>query len=80
MDTLKQLQRIFRFVFDDDTLEINIETKASDIEEWDSLSHMQLIVEIEKEFDIKFTTNEIKSAKNVGEFIEFIERKKVRNN
>ena len=75
MKTMELLQDIFRDVFDDEELTIGEETTAADIEDWDSLSHMQLIAEIEKRFDVRFT-DEIRSAKNVGEFAALIERKK----
>lgn len=76
MKTMEMLQDIFRDVFDDEGLTIGEETTAADIEDWDSLSHMQLIAEIEKRFGVRFTTDEIRSAKNVGEFAALIERKK----
>lgn len=76
MKTMELLQDIFRDVFDDEELTIGEETTAADIEDWDSLSHMQLIAEIEKRFGVHFTTDEIRSAKNVGEFAALIERKK----
>ena len=50
-------------------------TTAEDIEDWDSLTHIQLIEEIEQEFKIKFTLQEITGLKNVGEFITLVERK-----
>lgn len=75
MDIKAKLQDIFRDIFDDEELVIFDEMTADDIEDWDSLTHMQLIIEIEKTFNIKFSTMEIKSANNVGEFIGFIERK-----
>lgn len=75
MKTIEELQTIFREIFDDDELVITNETTADDIEDWDSLTHMQLIVQIEKKYNIKFTTAEIKKAANVGEFVQIIEEK-----
>lgn len=75
MNIIDKMQEIFRDIFDDEDLVITMETTAEDIDDWDSLTHMQLILEIEEEFSIKFTTDEIKSAKNVGEFIGYIESK-----
>ena len=75
MDIMNEVQEIFRAVFDDDGLIISSQTTADDIEDWDSLTHMQLIVMLEKHYKIKFTTAEIKKAANVGELIEIILRK-----
>lgn len=75
MDIIVELQEIFRDIFDEEDLVISRDTTAEDIEDWDSLTHMQLIVEIEKKYNIKFTTAEIKKAANVGEFIDIIEEK-----
>lgn len=75
MTTKERLQLVFREVFEDEEIEITEETTADDIEEWDSLTHIQLIVETEKEFNIKFTTIETIKLKNVGEFISLIEKK-----
>ena len=75
MDIMNEVQEIFRKVFDDDGLIISSRTTADDIEDWDSLTHMQLIVMLEKHYKIKFTTAEIKKAANVGELIEIILRK-----
>ena len=75
MEIIEELQEIFREIFDDDDLVLSRETKAEDIEDWDSLTHMQLILEIEKKYGIKFTTAEIKKAANVGEFIDIIKGK-----
>lgn len=71
-EILKRIQAIFQDVLDNEDIELNAETTAEDIEEWDSLSHIQLIVAIEKELKIKFTSMEILSWKNVGEMIECI--------
>lgn len=75
MTTKERLENVFRDVFEDDEIVITDETTAEDIEEWDSLTHIQLVVETEKEFGIKFTTVETMKLKNVGEFIALIEKK-----
>ena len=62
-------------VFDLDELELTDETSANDIEEWDSLSHIQLIVAIEKAFGIKFTSLEIMKWRNVGEMVTSMQEK-----
>ena len=54
---------------------LNDDTTADDVEEWDSLSHVQLIVAIEKAFGIKFTSNEILSWSNVGQLVDSIENR-----
>ncbi len=75
MKTLEELQLIFRDIFDDDEILLKNETTSDDIEDWDSLTHMQLIVAIEQKYNIRFTTAEIKKATNVGEFIQIMEDK-----
>lgn len=74
-ELLQQIQEIFRDVLDNDEIKLAHDTSASDIEEWDSLSHIQLVVAIEKHFKIKFTSKEIIGWKNVGEMIECLTRK-----
>ena len=71
----EKLLEIFRDVFDDDDLVLFDEMTADDVEDWDSLSHINLISDIEGRFQISFTTEEIISTKNVGEFISLIECK-----
>ncbi len=70
-----KLQNIFRKVFKEPDLEIFPEMNANDVDGWDSLSHMEMINETEYEFGIKFKIREIRRLKNVGEFIELIEKK-----
>ena len=71
----EKLNEIFMDVLDLDECELTDETSASDIEEWDSLSHIQLIVAIEKAFKIKFTSLEIMKWANVGEMVNSMEEK-----
>jgi acyl carrier protein len=71
-EIFEKLNEIFVDVLDLDEVKLTDETSANDIEEWDSLSHIQLIVAIEKEFKVKFTSKEIMSWKNVGEMVDCI--------
>jgi len=73
---VKELNLVFQRVFDDPSLMIFESMTAKDVEDWDSLSHIRLIVEVEKHFSISLTTKEVKSLANVGEFIHLIFRKK----
>ena len=66
---------IFRNVFDDEDLIISESTKADDIDEWDSLAHIRLVVSIEKALELRFTTDEISNLANVGEMAELILKK-----
>ena len=74
-EIFNKLNEIFIDVLDLDEVELTDETSANDIEEWDSLSHIQLIVAIEKTFGIKFTSLEIMKWKNVGEMVDSMEEK-----
>ncbi len=71
----EKLQEIFRDVFDDETIVVFDGMTSDDVENWDSLSHINLITDIETQFGITFTTEEIVDTKNVGEFIRVIEAK-----
>ena len=72
MDIRSKLQEIFQDVFDDEEIELFDAMTAADVEDWDSLSHITLIHEIEAAFGIRFTTTEVLATKNVGEFIALI--------
>ena len=74
-NTIDQLTPIFRNVFDDEDLIISESTKADDIDEWDSLAHIRLVVSIEKALELQFTTDEISNLANVGEMAELILKK-----
>jgi len=75
MDTLTQLQEVFRGVFDDDALEIRRETTAQDVEAWDSVQNVTLMMEVESVFHVRFSTAEMAYLKNVGELVDLIESK-----
>lgn len=74
-EILNEVQDIFRDILDNEEIELSDTTTADDVEEWDSLTHIQLIVAIEKHFKIKFTSKEILSWNNVGEMIDCIASK-----
>ena len=68
----ERLDEVFRTVFDDDTITVYEDTTSADIEDWDSLEHIDLIVSIEKEFGMKFTMSETTGMKDVGEMVGII--------
>jgi acyl carrier protein len=72
---LEKLNGIFTDVLDNDDIKISETSTANDIEEWDSLNHIQLVVAIEKSFKVKFTTYEIQTWKNVGDMVNSIQAK-----
>jgi acyl carrier protein len=71
----QKLTTIFRDIFDDPSLQLSSEMTAADVENWDSLSHIDLIVAVEKQFNIKLTTAEVRGLNNVGDFISLIAKK-----
>jgi acyl carrier protein len=74
-DILSKINEVFVDVLDNEELVIVEETTASDVEEWDSLTHIQLVVGIEKKFGIRFTSAEIQKWNNVGEMMDSISSK-----
>ena len=75
LNVFEELRDMFKAVFDDEDLEITPEMTARDYEDWDSLAQIQLIVEAERRFGVKFTTQEMNGLKNVGDFAKLIEGK-----
>ena len=71
-DILAKVQEVFRDELEVEYLVLTDETTADDVEEWDSLSHVQLVVALEKAFGIKFTSREILSWDNVGDLVDCI--------
>ena len=69
-----QLTTIFRDTFSNDSLEIKDEMTAADIPEWDSLSHLNLVLAVESEFNIHLTTREIRDMQSVGDLVELIKK------
>ena len=74
-EIFKKVNEIFCDELDNEDIVLNDDTTADDVEEWDSLSHVQLIVAIEKAFGSKFTANEILSWSNVGQLVDSIENR-----
>ena len=69
---MEKLNEIFQDIFDDDTLVITENTTANDIEDWDSLEHINLVSAVEKAFGMKFRMQEVSGMKNVGEMADII--------
>ena len=74
-EILKKVNAVFVDVLDDEKIVLTEATTANDVEEWDSLNHIQLVVAVEKKFGIRFTSREIQSWKNVGEMVDSISAK-----
>ena len=68
----EELTTLFLDVLSLDALSLNDATVASDVENWDSLNHINLIVAIEQKFKVSFTTREVKKLKNVGEIVDLV--------
>ncbi len=71
-DVYERLVAVFREVFDDDSIEINDETVADDVDGWDSFEHINLVVAIEDEFAFKIPMGKVVTMKNVGEMVDII--------
>ena len=75
MEILERLTPVFHKVFDNDAIVLTPELTADDVDEWDSMSHINLMIAIELEFGIEFRQREIQSFANVGELVATIEKK-----
>jgi acyl carrier protein len=72
---LEELQTIFRYILDQPGLVLTRESNANNVEDWDSLSHINLVTSIEKRYKIKFTLGELQELKDVGDMIDLIKVK-----
>ena len=72
------LNQVFRQVLEDDTLVLTPETTADDVEGWDSMNHIFIVVELEKRFGVKFQAAEMEELKNVGELVTLVKQKLAR--
>ena len=72
-EIFEQLNEVFRDVFDDESITVTDETTADDIEDWDSLEHINLIAAVEQQFGVRFNMGQIVTLKNVGEMADLIE-------
>ena len=68
-----RLAQIFRDVFDEDSIKVTPELSAKDVDGWDSLTHIRLILTVERAFKIKFSTSEIGKLENVGDLVALIQ-------
>ncbi len=75
MLTIEMLEPVFREVFDDKTISLNRATTANDLDDWDSLTHMNLVIALELRFKIKFALGELQLLKNVGDMLDMINKK-----
>lgn len=71
-EVYETLNEVFRDVFDDESIEVNDDTTSGDIEDWDSLEHINLIAAVEQEFGVKFNMGQVVTMKNVGEMVDII--------
>ena len=75
METIERLTPVFHKVFDNEDIVLTPELTADDVDEWDSMSHINLMIAIELEFGIEFDQSEIQTFANVGELVTTIEKK-----
>ena len=74
-EVFERLNKVFRDVFDDDDITVTETTTSADIDDWDSLEHINLVAAVEQEFGMKFTMGQVVAMKNVGEMADIILQK-----
>lgn len=70
-----KLTQVFHDVFDDETIVVHEKLTADDVDEWDSLTHIRLVMAVEKAFGLKFSAAEVEQLRNVGDLVTLIEAK-----
>jgi acyl carrier protein len=68
----ERLTQLFQDIFDDDSISVTPELSAKDVDGWDSVTHIRLMLTVEKAFEIKFSTSEIGNLKNTGDLVTLI--------
>ncbi len=71
-----EILEVFREVFDDPSLEVSSETTASDVPNWDSMMHVSLMLAVERQFGIRFSSSEVAGLKNVGELQMLVDQRR----
>ena len=74
-EIIERLNDVFRDVFGDDSISVTADTTSADIDDWDSIEHINLIGAVESEFGMRFKMREVSGMKNVGEMISIIEER-----
>jgi len=74
-EIIERLNDVFRDVFGDDSISVTADTTSADIDDWDSIEHINLIGAVESEFGMRFKMREVSGMKNVGEMITIIEER-----
>ena len=72
---IEELNGVMREIFDDESLNATCQMTAAEVESWDSMGHIRLVLAVEESFKIKFATPEISSFANVGDLVDLIEKK-----
>jgi acyl carrier protein len=75
-DTFNRLKEVFLDVFDDDEIELSRDTTAADVDAWDSLMHVTLVLAIERQFGVRFSSTEVAQLVDIGELVDLVEAKK----
>jgi len=75
MDIQSELSSVFQTVFDREDLQVYDAMTANDVDGWDSVSHISLVISIEEHFKVRLTTSEVSALKNVGDMMGLIKKK-----
>jgi acyl carrier protein len=72
-ERIGRLNEVFQDVFEDDEIQITPETTAKDVDGWDSVTHVELVINVEKAFGVRFTSSELGDMKNVGDMLALLD-------